>query len=74
MSIETLNKCIEKMREIYPFKDENTSIHLDVRQTREVCVSTRDENGVRVDLSIPEIACVRPDVPAEVLREMENPE
>lgn len=54
------------MREVYPFKDDNTVIHLDIRQSREVCVATRDPSGVKIEMSIPEIDVVRPEEHIEI--------
>lgn len=54
MKIAEMNNCIEKMREIYKFDDENTEIALgDYRACREnkVRLYTKDDNGTEISLA-----------------------
>lgn len=51
MKIAEMNNCIEKMREIYKFDDENTEIELDNEcDMNAVTVKTESDDGVIVEL------------------------
>ena len=45
-----MNNCIEEMRKCYNFKDDETEIML-VNEIRCVCVSTKDENGTKIEMT-----------------------
>lgn len=54
MKIAEMNNCIEKMREIYKFDDENTEIALgEYRECRgnRVRLYTKDDNGTEISLA-----------------------
>lgn len=54
MKISEMNNCIEKMRECYRFKDDETEIRLvNVISHDDKCVyiSTKDENGTKIEMS-----------------------
>lgn len=54
MKISEMNNCIEKMRERYRFKDDETEIRLvNVISHDDKCVyiSTRDENGTKIEMA-----------------------
>ena len=54
MKISEMNNCIEKMRECYRFKDNETEIRLvNVISHDDKCVyiSTRDENGTKIEMT-----------------------
>lgn len=54
MKISEMNNCIEKMRECYRFKDDETEIRLvNVISHDDKCVyiSTRDENGTKIEMA-----------------------
>lgn len=54
MKISEMNNCIEKMRECYRFKDNETEIRLvNAVNYDERCVyiSTKDENGTKIEMS-----------------------
>lgn len=49
-----MNNCIEKMRECYRFKDDETEIRLvNAISYDDKCVyiSTRDENGTKIEMA-----------------------
>ena len=53
MKISEMNSCIEKMRECYKFKDDETEIRLGNITSCNRCVSicTRDENGTQIEMT-----------------------
>ena len=54
MKISEMNNCIEKIRECYRFKDDETEIRLvNVISHDDKCVyiSTRDENGTKIEMA-----------------------
>lgn len=54
MKISEMNNCIEKMRECYRFKDNETEIRLVNAvnyDERRVYISTKDENGTKIEMS-----------------------
>lgn len=54
MKISEMNSCIEKMRECYRFKDNETEIMLvDLRSSKSNCVTvrTKDENGTEIAMT-----------------------
>lgn len=54
MKITEMNNCIEEMRKCYNFKDDETEISLvNAVGYGDKCVyiSTRDENGTRIEMS-----------------------
>ena len=54
MKITEMNNCIEKMRECYRFKDDETEIRLvNAISYDDKCVyiSTRDENGTKIEMA-----------------------
>lgn len=54
MKISEMNNCIEKMRECYRFKDNETEIRLINAvnyDERRVYISTKDENGTKIEMS-----------------------
>lgn len=53
MKIAEMNNCIEEMRKCYNFKDDETEIRLTdmiIHDDKCVCVSTRDENGTKIEM------------------------
>lgn len=53
MKISEMNNCIEEMRKCYNFKDDETEIRLiDMisHDDKYVCVSTKDENGTKIEM------------------------
>lgn len=55
MKISELNKCIETMRECYPFSYDNTKIWIGSIENPfggSVSVETHDENGTKIMLQI----------------------
>lgn len=53
MKISEMNNCIEEMRKCYNFKDTETEIRLANAVSHDdkcVYVSTRDENGTRIEM------------------------
>ncbi len=53
MKITEMNNCIEKMRECYRFKDDETEIRLVNAISHDdkcVYISTRDENGTKIEM------------------------
>lgn len=53
MKISEMNKCIEEMRDCYRFKDDETEIRLAnviSQDDKCVCVSTKDENGTKIEM------------------------
>jgi hypothetical protein len=55
MKISEMNNCIEKMRKCYNFKDDETEIRLVnaiSHDDRGVYISTRDENGTKIDMTM----------------------
>lgn len=54
MKISEMNNCIEKMRECYRFKDNETEIRLVNAISHDdkcVYISTRDENGTKIEMT-----------------------
>lgn len=54
MKISEMNNCIEKMRECYRFKDDETEIRLANAISYDdkcVYISTRDENGTKIEMA-----------------------
>lgn len=54
MKISEMNNCIEKMRECYRFKDDETEIRLVNEISYDdkcVYISTRDENGTKIEMA-----------------------
>lgn len=54
MKISEMNNCIEKMRECYRFKNNETEIRLANAISHDdkcVCVSTKDENGTKIEMT-----------------------
>lgn len=54
MKISEMNNCIEEMRKCYRFKDTETEIRLVNAVSHDdkcVYISTRDENGTRIEMS-----------------------
>ncbi len=54
MKISEMNNCIEKMRECYRFKDNETEIRLTnpvSYDDKYVYISTRDENGTKIEMT-----------------------
>lgn len=54
MKISEMNNCIEKMRECYRFKDDETDIMLvDLRNGKSNCVTvcTKDKNGTEIAMT-----------------------
>ena len=54
MKISEMNNCIEKMRECYRFKDDETEIRLVNEISHDdkcVYISTRDENGTKIEMA-----------------------
>lgn len=54
MKITEMNNCIEKMRECYRFKDDETEIRLVNAISHDdkcVYISTRDENGTKIEMA-----------------------
>lgn len=54
MKISEMNNCIEKMRECYRFKDNETEIRLTNPVSFDdtcVYISTRDENGTKIEMT-----------------------
>lgn len=54
MKISEMNNCIEEMRKCYNFKDTETEIRLVNAVGYDnncVYISTRDENGTRIEMS-----------------------
>lgn len=54
MKISEMNNCIEKMRECYRFKDDEIEIRLvNAINYDDKCVyiSTRDENGTKIEMT-----------------------
>ena len=54
MKISEMNNCIEKMRDCYNFKDDETEIRLvNAVNYDERCVyiSTKDENGTQIEMT-----------------------
>lgn len=54
MKISEMNNCIEKMRECYRFKDNETEIRFVNAvnyDERRVYISTKDENGTKIEMS-----------------------
>lgn len=50
-----MNNCIEEMRKCYNFKDDETEIRLVnaiSHDDRGVYISTRDENGTKIDMTM----------------------
>lgn len=55
MKISEMSNCIEEMRKCYNFKDDETEIRLTDMISHDdkcVCVSTRDENGTKIDMTM----------------------
>lgn len=55
MKISEMNNCIEEMRKCYNFKDDETEIRLVnaiSHDDRGVYISTRDENGTEIDMTM----------------------
>lgn len=55
MKISEMNNCIEEMRKCYNFKDDETEIRLVnaiSHDDRGVYISTRDENGTKIDMTM----------------------
>lgn len=55
MKISEMNNCIEKMRECYKFDDNKTEIRLVnviSHDDKCVCVSTKDENGTTIVMTM----------------------
>ena len=53
MKITEMNNCIEKMRECYRFKDDETEIRLVNAISHDdkcVYIRTRDENGTKIEM------------------------
>jgi hypothetical protein len=53
MKISEMNNCIEEMRKCYNFKDDETEIRLTGMISHDdkcVCISTRDENGTKIEM------------------------
>lgn len=49
-----MNNCIERMRDCYRFKDDETEIHIgDIKNcsSRYVTVYTKDGNGTRIEMT-----------------------
>lgn len=49
-----MNNCIEKMRECYKFKDDETEIRIgDIKSisSRYVTVYTKDDNGTQIEMT-----------------------
>lgn len=54
MKISEMNNCIEEMRKCYNFKDDETEIRLVnaiSHDDRGVYISTRDENGTKIEMT-----------------------
>lgn len=54
MKISEMNNCIEKMRECYKFKDDETEIRIgDIKSisSRYVPVCTKDDNGTQIEMT-----------------------
>lgn len=54
MKISEMNNCIEEMRKCYNFKDDETEIRLADMISHDdkcVCVSTKDENGTKIEMT-----------------------
>jgi hypothetical protein len=54
MKISEMNNCIEKMRECYKFKDDETEIRIgDIKSisSRYVAVCTKDDNGTQIEMT-----------------------
>lgn len=54
MKISEMNKCIAEMRDCYRFKDDETEIRLANEISCDdkcVHISTRDENGTRIEMT-----------------------
>lgn len=54
MKISEMNNCIEKMRECYRFKDDETEIRIgDIKSIsgRYVTVRTKDDNGTQIEMT-----------------------
>lgn len=54
MKISEMNNCIEKMRECYRFKDDETEIRTgDIKSIsgRYVTVCTKDDNGTQIEMT-----------------------
>lgn len=54
LKISEMNNCIEKMRECYRFKDNETEIRLVNAISHDdkcVYISTRDENGTKIEMT-----------------------
>jgi len=54
MKISEMNNCIEKMRECYKFKDDETEIRIgDIKSifSRYVTVCTKDDNGTQIEMT-----------------------
>lgn len=55
MKISEMNNCIEKMRECYRFKDDETEIRIGGGQIKmrspEVCIVTKDKNGTQIEMT-----------------------
>lgn len=55
MKISEMNNCIEEMRKCYNFKDDETEIRLVNAISHDdigVYISTRDENGTKIDMTM----------------------
>lgn len=56
MKISEMNKCIAEMRDCYRFKDDETEIRLVNAISHDdkcVYISTRDENGTKIEMTRP---------------------
>lgn len=54
MKISEMNNCIEEMRKCYNFKDDETEIGLVTEigyDDKCVLISTRDENGTKIEMT-----------------------
>ena len=54
MKISEMNNCIEKMRECYRFKDDETEIRIgDIKSisSRYVTACTKDDNGTQIEMT-----------------------
>lgn len=54
MKILEMNNCIEKMRECYRFKDDETEIrigNIESGSGRYVSVYTKDDNGTQIEMT-----------------------
>lgn len=52
MTISEMNQCIDKLKEYYPFDDDNTNIILFGAHGDAVVINTINDTGIRIEMTI----------------------